>query len=737
MSTTMAANGVVPSEARREADFIERLLHIRDQVFASKHPRIQLPSKVLEQVAPRPAHYTPPSSRPTTNGTPNGAHSLSSKPFPPRPESFAQYPPSAHEFVSPARPTQRPFSAVSTSSGIDPVLLTKSDHLIRAELQLKRQQIERDLKDQLDKKSRGNDTEDRESRFDVEGVLTKAHELVKPLSGLQVSSTNSDRTESFDENSYYSSKANSWSPEEGDTNKDVNGVKAAEPLNLQAKRSAIEAQLTTAKPATPTQPKLKQVEPTVIDLDEEAYEPVDDIEIYEPEPAQIQDEAEESDYSPPPATLTPNGPSRGRGRERGPVKNGGTNGSSRQQSPVGIPAPIQNTRKRRRDEKRDEKRRQQANKRVVRSPEPYIKEEPQSPPSFAVYPDSQPSKRRALQALPSDIETPSAREGRTQPVYYREQESASHPLRQYEEPSSPTVIRVPVPQRRAERDDQDLRRVASLQYTRRPYSPLGGQAYPPPEIRQARASSHAFVDRPIEQPVYREASVRPSAAPRYVRERSRSPVQEFLSRPQSPVTMAPPRRIVLDQYGNKYYAALADVRESMAPPGRRVEPDPYYERAVTRAPARSELYDEGDVQMMPPPPRRYIEASEAEALEIRPYRQREPSHRPIEVDYRPQEQLIERRSVMQYEEMGPPLPSEYAPVRHESVQPNYVRVAATPRFREVSVVQQDPFDDRRYAYAAPAPQPGRRYVDDGALDRPVEVAQEPYAGEPRRVSYRY
>jgi hypothetical protein len=326
-----------------------------------------------------------------------------------------------------------------------------------------------------------------------------------------------------------------------------------------------------------------------------------------------------------------------------------------------------------------------------------------------------------------------------QPVYYRDQEHSSRSYREFDEPSSPTVIRAP--QRKSQRDDQDLRRVASLQYARRPYSPgSGGEIYAAPEPRQIRAVSHAFLDR-AEPPIYREASARPSAAPRYVRERSRSPVHEYLSRPQSPMLMAPPpRRIVVDQYGNKYYAAPVDARESMAPPSRRVEVEPYYERAVTReptmrAPAHTELYEEEAIQRMPPPPRRYVEASEPEMIES-PYRQRELSRRPVEVEYRP---------VPQYEEMGPP--REYAParsysmrpevvrrelpegyVRHESIQPPSVRVSQ-PRYREVSVVHQEPFDERRYISA---PQ-GRRYIEEG----PIEVAQEPYAAEPRRVYSRY
>jgi hypothetical protein len=325
-------------------------------------------------------------------------------------------------------------------------------------------------------------------------------------------------------------------------------------------------------------------------------------------------------------------------------------------------------------------------------------------------------------------------------VYYREPELTPRSYREYEETSSPSVVRVP--QRKIQRDEQDLRRVASLQYARRPYSPGGGGEVFAPEPRQLRSASHAFADR-SEVPVYREASARPSAAPRYVRERSRSPIHEYIPRQQSPLLMAPPpRRIVVDQYGNKYYAAPVDARESVAPPlSRRLEADPYYERAVTREPTmrapRAELYDDDPLQRMPPPPRRYVEGPGPEVIEAPPYRQREASRRPIEVEYRPQ-----------YEEMGPP--REYVPsraysmrpepvrreapegyIRHESIQPGSMRAPQPqPQYREVSIVRQEPIEERRYYSAAPQT---RRYVEE----EPVEVAQELYAPEPRRVYTRY
>lgn len=387
---------------------------------------------------------------------------------------------------------------------------------------------------------------------------------------------------------------------------------------------------------------------------------------------------------------------------------------------------------------------------MAQSPEPYIKEEPQSPPPFAPYSEPPSNKRQALQPLPSDVEVVD----RVQPVYYRDMEASARPSRHYDEPLTPSgLARLP-----PRRDDQDLRRVASVQYARRPYSPTSTDLYAAPSPRHGRAASHVFAERPVEQPVYREASIRPSAVPRYMADHPQE--IEYLGG-QLPTAdsmgmdMAPPRRIVVDQYGNKYYAAPVDARESVAPPARRIEVDPYYERAVTReptlrVPARPEFYEEEDMQrMMPPPPRRYVEASDVEMLDARTYR-REASHRPVDMDFRPVE-VKERRPIAQYGEMGPP--REYVPsraysvrpelvrrevpegyTRHESIQPGHIRVAA-PRLREVSVVRHEPTEDRRYASFAT---PQRRHADEGGLERAVEVVQERYATEaPRRPTYRY
>lgn len=110
-------------------------------------------------------------------------------------------------------PTTRP-------SGIDPIFLTKSDVLVRAEIQQKRQRLERTLEEQLHKTQRqkGHD-QDALPEFDVTEVLKKAQELVKPVKPPESSQTNgvASSSDSFDENTFYSSQMDeSTTTEEAD-----------------------------------------------------------------------------------------------------------------------------------------------------------------------------------------------------------------------------------------------------------------------------------------------------------------------------------------------------------------------------------------------------------------------------------------------------------------------------------------------------------------------------------------
>lgn len=286
-------SAVPPVNAQHYTEFYEKLLSLQKEVFAGKHPRIRLPESVLEQVSSRATQDVQASSTAQANGVTNNtassangtaAQDLSSVLFPPY---------TTNPGLPPIPTTTRP------SSEIDPVLLTKSDVLIRSECALKRQRLERSLDDLVKAKKgqqRDKDNQEIDTRFDVEEILSQAHEIVKPVSGIPEHAA----SDSIDEESYYSSKANSWSrPSSEDevareTHSDavpyLSAGKGKFPVGEEPSASAIHAE---------------DVDPND-DEDEDEYEPAADLEIiddepeYHPEPAGFPD-VEDEDYSPPPA----------------------------------------------------------------------------------------------------------------------------------------------------------------------------------------------------------------------------------------------------------------------------------------------------------------------------------------------------------------------------------------------------------------------------------------------------
>ena len=123
--------------------------------------------------------------------------------------------------LSTALPTSFSSSKIaqSTFSGIDPVLLQKSDDLVRAETQLARQRAERLLKEQFENKRadarKRPNPQEAKADIDLSASLARAINLAnnamqKPESPHHGGSG----SESFDENSYYSSKAPDSPPEQ-------------------------------------------------------------------------------------------------------------------------------------------------------------------------------------------------------------------------------------------------------------------------------------------------------------------------------------------------------------------------------------------------------------------------------------------------------------------------------------------------------------------------------------------
>ncbi|KAL8777941.1 MAG: hypothetical protein Q9194_002272 [Teloschistes cf. exilis] len=181
----------------------EKIIQIRDQVFAGTHPRLKL-------LAPIPSvKQSQHSSTPRNVG--NNSHDSPSN------LGRGLHPPSLSNLQS--RTSPHPAPVASSASGIDPIFLTKSDVLVRAETQQKRQRIERVLADQVKErqassKQRSFDHEDLPG-FDVTEALRKAQELVKPIKFSEISGANGNASasDSFDENTFYSSQMNDSTPE--------------------------------------------------------------------------------------------------------------------------------------------------------------------------------------------------------------------------------------------------------------------------------------------------------------------------------------------------------------------------------------------------------------------------------------------------------------------------------------------------------------------------------------------
>ncbi|KAH0414359.1 hypothetical protein KCU90_g15770, partial [Aureobasidium melanogenum] len=445
--------------------------------------------------------------------------------------------------------------------------------------------------------------------------------------------------------------------------------------------------------------------------------------------------------------------------------------NSNQTSPVGASKKQRGKgKKRKREADREAKEaRKNRPKPSAPSPEPYIKPEPVSPPPFAAPAALQPSRTRPYQ-LPPDVEAVSGPRS-----YYHD---PPPPSMHYglDGVSSPTVIRVSSPglYARPRRDDQDLRRVASLHAAHRPVSPMARVSSP----AGYRTVSQPFPERGAR---YGDEAVRASQV-QYVRsERSVTPPHLRAAR-EAPMAPPPPptRRIVVDQYGNRYHAnePEAQPRISVAPQ-LRPEGELVYERAPSRQPVAyagqpaHNIYDDEHGMRMPPPPppvRRVVEQAEIAPIDYRAYRQREYSRAPEPQYYREEaagpiyirDAPGPRASVYPPESVpaGAYVPRAYSvrpemePVRYMSRQASmapqgeYARIAETAGraatmapppapMRAVSVVPGSEYGrpvEMRYSYgsqgAGPYAAAGPRYGEEAR-----EIYVDQYGREVRRVGY--
>ena len=214
------SNGFSFTETEELVEY-EKLIKLRNDVFANKYPSSKLPrqSGDLGNTFPAsgPLPLPPVSSSQMTNGVhppsqvSNAVSFLAANPHVTKPLSNP---------FQPKSPTNQKVSTPAPgSSGIDPIFLTKSDVLVRAEIQQKRQRIERVLEEQIQQR-RKQKMFDQEALpdFNATEVLRKAQELVKPFKMHETSRANgaASASDSFDEKTFYSSQVESTTTEEAD-----------------------------------------------------------------------------------------------------------------------------------------------------------------------------------------------------------------------------------------------------------------------------------------------------------------------------------------------------------------------------------------------------------------------------------------------------------------------------------------------------------------------------------------
>jgi hypothetical protein len=194
----------------------EKILRISDEVFAGTHPRLKVPQQFVRKAPSRslrtPSVATPPVDSATAVPSKTGP-SEPSGPSPVIPNSTQEPSAVQSSYSTVPTPDAPPHVAPKLASEIDPIFLTKSDDLVRAEIQLQRRRVENVLRDQFEKSKAESRqkaaTHDTRPDFDVTEVLNKAHEIVKPLPSGDIHGANGTiaLSDSFDDNSFYSSRA--------------------------------------------------------------------------------------------------------------------------------------------------------------------------------------------------------------------------------------------------------------------------------------------------------------------------------------------------------------------------------------------------------------------------------------------------------------------------------------------------------------------------------------------------
>lgn len=664
------------AEELREILEYDRIVQFRDAVLAGTHPRVKIPAHLVGKPLAPPLDLL--SSQIPTSSSSRGDGLVQSA----VPNSKAYTDNSLESSNKTSNATSRP--AFNTfRSEINPILLEKSDHLIKAEIQLQRERLERALAQQIEQQRIATraalQTSESLPDFDLSEVLSKALAIVQSSVQAEVAAagdTPSSASDSFDERTFYSSQHDtpissssrgqqnfngshshivvsptSHRSQNRSTDLDRNSVGARDVVmsnatittNNNTAESGENGKVATSSHSnnasainnTYASPRQQQSQTAAQRRNQELLGRASD----ESQPSPLIRAHNLSPLAPQPARVSPLVTTRDIPLLRDSNVNDGAqpaqvaalrNVASGLSSTDSSPRASKVSKKKKKDKSKskgkEKEKKRKAKDHAPASPDsPYIKPEPQSPEAFLSAPLPRPQKRPRQSGQFSaglTYDEPEILHGRPAPLSQSQQ---SQDLQRID-PRYESDLPRPAPAHRTERrrhDSQYIERVESPMFSTRPLI----------EARPLRATSYANVERRlVEEPRYhREQVSRASVRPDLDRERSRSPTL----RADASIRMAPPRRpmrIVVDEFGNEYLEPMP----AMAPPPRYREPEIVYERAPSRAVSArmpTDIYEDGGAvyrRASPPLARRVVTQPEFAIApsEHRVYRQREYSVHP-------------------------------------------------------------------------------------------------------------
>ncbi|KAH6635491.1 hypothetical protein B0J18DRAFT_442784 [Chaetomium sp. MPI-SDFR-AT-0129] len=204
-----------PDELRDIREY-NKLLQFRDEIISGQHPRIKpahLPGKTAQKASLTPAPTSTSAASPTASQPATAKRAVIGN-------GNARSQQTNQLRAQGNTPLGVPGLGILSSSvqasgpgkpEINPVLLEKSDDLVKAEIQLQRQRVERSLREQVEQRRGATKASDQLAELDVADIMAKAMSLVlaTPLAQSTDDTPAANATasnESADDDTFYSSR---------------------------------------------------------------------------------------------------------------------------------------------------------------------------------------------------------------------------------------------------------------------------------------------------------------------------------------------------------------------------------------------------------------------------------------------------------------------------------------------------------------------------------------------------